>query len=92
MNNELRQIVEEEIRIGQEVEELLESGLDNWDAASIAKFAKTIGITPDDKGFFDKCQKRMMGNKMSEKQSAGFCAKIIDKHKGTTTWRGKHED
>jgi hypothetical protein len=85
-------ILQEELAIARELEELLEAGLDNWTDESIAKFSKSIGISPDEKGFFDVCKKRMTGNDMSDKNASGFCAKIIDKSKGSTDWRGEHNE
>lgn len=61
-----------------------------WGKKSVEKFGKTIGHSPYDHGFFDKCVMRMKGKKGWGKEKAeGFCARLIDTAKGTTKWRGK---
>jgi hypothetical protein len=61
-----------------------------WGKASVEKFGKTIGKSPSEEGFFDSCVARMSPKKGWDKEKAsGFCARLIDTHKGTTKWRGK---
>lgn len=102
LNEEIPQIdvldkleVEEMLRETKEFlddDELCEQavGLAGWDEGSIKKFSKTIGADPKKHGFFDKCYSRMKGKEgWTDDQAKGFCARIIDKAKGTTEWRGK---
>ena len=58
-----------------------------WTQSSIEKFGKTIGKSPTEKGFFDKCVSRME-SKMGD-QAKGFCASIKDAAYGSPNWRGK---
>jgi hypothetical protein len=64
-----------------------------WGKSSIEKFGKTIGASPTEHGFIDKCVMRMKGKKGWDKEKAGgFCASIVDKAKGSTDWRkGNHK-
>ena len=65
-------------------------GSKGWTQKSVEKFGKTIGKSPQDKGFFDACVKRMEGKKGFDKEKAqGFCASIKDKSFDSTYWRGK---
>jgi len=63
-----------------------------WDRGSVQKFAKSLtketGKSPDDKGWFDACVKKIKG-KLSDPEA--FCASVRDEAKGTTMWRGKHK-
>lgn len=63
-------------------------GINDWTMDSVKKFSKKIGKTPDEKGFFDACTTRMSKH-MSDEDAKGMCAKIRDKFKGSTYWRGK---
>lgn len=79
---------------------LQEVGFENlpkgWTKKSIKKAGKTIAKSvgeksPKEKGFFDKCVKRMrphMGD-----GAEGYCASLKDEafggKKGSTFWRGK---
>ena len=58
-----------------------------WTQKSLEKFGETVGKSPTDKGFFDKCVSRMEP-KMGE-QAKGFCASIKDAAYGSPNWRGK---
>ena len=76
-------------------EELSEKAIEaaGWGKASVEKFGKTIGHSPQKHGFFDACVSRMKGKTGWDKEKAeGFCARLIDTAKGTTKWRGKKED
>ncbi len=76
--------------INEIIHKYIDEGLDDWDKESIEKFSKTIGKTPDEKGFFDVCVQRMKDkNGFDEEKAQGFCAKIRDKYKGHPMWRGK---
>ena len=59
---------------------------EGWDKESVAKFGKSIGKSPDEKGFFDACVKKMTGE-VDDPQA--FCANLLDTYKGTTKWRGE---
>jgi len=61
-----------------------------WGKKSVEKFGKTIGKSPSEEGFFDACVSRMSPKKgWGKEKASGFCARLIDTHKGTTKWRGK---
>jgi len=81
----------------REVKEFYEDGeynmeqiveLTGWTEKSAKNFGKTVGISPEKKGFFDKCHARMTG-KFGDDGAAKFCASVKDKATGTTFWRGK---
>ncbi len=62
-----------------------------WNKKSVKKagvsLAKTIGEeTPKEKGFFEKCVKRM---KKHMANPEGYCASMKDEAFGSTYWRGK---
>lgn len=57
-----------------------------WTKDSVVKFGKTIGVSPDKKGFFDACVSRMKG-KMGDR-AEGFCASLKDAYYGSVYWRG----
>lgn len=58
-----------------------------WKQSSIKKFSKSLtGKKATQKGFFDKCVKRMQG-KLDNPQA--FCASVKDERHGSTFWRGK---
>lgn len=59
-----------------------------WDKESTEKFGKTIGADPTQHGFMEKCILHMEGKKGFNKERAGgFCASIVDRAKGDTSWR-----
>lgn len=59
-----------------------------WTVKSVEKFGKTIGKSPYEHGFFDKCYNRMVGKPgWDDDKAKGFCARLIDTAKGTTYWR-----
>ena len=62
-----------------------------WDKESVEKFSQTIGTGKDGAekhGFMEKCILHMKGKKGFNKERAGgFCASIVDKAKGDTSWR-----
>lgn len=63
-----------------------------WGKKSVEKFGKTIGADPKEHGFFDACVSRMKGKSGWDKEKAsGFCARLIDTAKGSTSWRKKEE-
>lgn len=65
-------------------------GAKGWTQKSVEKFGKTIGKSPQDKGFFDACVSRMKGKKGFDEQKAkGFCASLKDASYGSSYWRGK---
>lgn len=67
--------------------------LAGWTKGSIEKFGKTIGVGPEEHGFFDTCKSRMKGKRGWDQDKAeGFCAKLIDTTKGTTKWREEKEE
>jgi hypothetical protein len=71
-------------------DELSEKALQaaGWDDDSVSKFGKTVGKSPKDHGFMDACIARMEGKSgWDRKKAGGFCASIVDKAKGTTSWR-----
>lgn len=75
-------------------DELSEKAIEaaGWGKKSVEKFGKTIGKDPKEHGFFDACVSRMSPKKGWGKEKAeGFCARLIDTAKGTTSWRGKKE-
>jgi len=90
--------VDELIRETKELmddEEMSEKAIEaaGWGKASVEKFGRTIGKSPQKHGFFDACVSRMSPKKGWGKEKAeGFCARLIDTAKGTTKWRGKKED
>jgi len=58
-----------------------------WTQQSLQKFAKSLtGKEGTQKGFFDKCVKKMQG-KIDNPE--GFCASAKDELHGSTMWRGK---
>ena len=58
-----------------------------WTQSSLKKFSKSLtGKKATQKGFFDKCVKRMQG-KIDNPE--GFCASVKDERHGSTYWRGK---
>jgi hypothetical protein len=58
-----------------------------WTQSSLKKFSKSLtGKKATEKGFFDKCVKKMQG-KLDNPE--GFCASIKDERHGSTYWRGK---
>ncbi|MHA1827439.1 MAG: hypothetical protein ACTSX6_02195 [Candidatus Heimdallarchaeaceae archaeon] len=58
-----------------------------WKQSSLKKFSKSLtGKKATQKGFFDKCVKRMKG-KLDNPEA--FCASIKDERHGSTYWRGK---
>ena len=58
-----------------------------WKQSSIKKFSKSLtGKDATQKGFFDKCVKRMRG-KLDNPEA--FCAATKDERHGSTFWRGK---
>ncbi len=58
-----------------------------WKQSSLKKFSKSLtGKKATEKGFFDKCVKRMRG-KLDNPEA--FCASIKDERHGSTFWRGK---
>jgi len=62
-----------------------------WTKRSVKKAGKTIAKdvgeeTPKEKGFFDKCVKKMRG-KVDNPE--GYCAALKDEAYGSTYWRGK---
>lgn len=72
-----------------------EAGFENlpkgWTAKSIKKagttLAKHVGEkSPKEKGFFEKCVKRM---KKHMANPEGYCASLKDEAYGSTYWRGK---
>ena len=71
-------------------DELSEKALQaaGWGKKSVEKFGKTIGADPKEHGFMDACITRMKNKSGWDKEKAGgFCASIVDKAKGTTSWR-----
>lgn len=66
-----------------------ESKPKGWTEDSIKKYAstlaKTVGIKPDEKGFFDAWVSKM--EKHLGKGVQGFCASVKDKYIGNTKWR-----
>lgn len=59
-----------------------------WGKSSVEKFGKTIGKSPAEHGFIDKCIVRMKGKKGWDKEKAGgFCASIVDRTKNSQDWR-----
>jgi len=58
-----------------------------WTDKSVEKFGKTIGIMPDEHGFFEVCVRRMK-SRMGDK-SEGFCSSLKDREYNSTYWRGK---
>lgn len=61
-----------------------------WGKTSIEKFGHTIGKSPEKEGFFDACVMKMKGKKnFDEEGSQKFCASLLDKYKGNTSWRGQ---
>ena len=64
-----------------------------WGKKSVEKFGKTIGASPTEHGFFDKCVGRMKGKSGWDQEKAnGFCARLIDTAKGTTKWREGNQE
>jgi len=60
-----------------------------WTDKSVAKFGKTIGKDPTEKGFMKACISRMENKEgFDKKKAAGFCASIKDKSYNSTYWRG----
>lgn len=59
-----------------------------WTKSSIEKFGKTIGKSPDEKGFFNTCLGRLSKH-MDDDTAKGMCASMKDVKKGSTYWRGK---
>jgi len=58
-----------------------------WTQKSLSKFSKSLtGKKATQKGFFDKCVKRMKG-KLDNPEA--FCASVKDERHGSTFWRGK---
>jgi len=62
-----------------------------WTKKSVKKTGRTIAKdvgdkTPKEKGFFDKCVKKMSG-KVDNPE--GYCAALKDEAHGSTYWRGK---
>ena len=58
-----------------------------WKQSSLKKFSKSLtGKKATQKGFFDKCVKRMRG-KIDNPE--GFCAATKDEVSGSTFWTGK---
>jgi len=58
-----------------------------WKQSSLQKFSTSLtGKKATQKGFFDKCVKRMEG-KIDNPEA--FCASIKDERHGSTFWRGK---
>lgn len=58
-----------------------------WNQNSLKRFAKSLtGKEGTQKGFFDKCVKKMQG-KIDNPE--GFCASAKDELHGSTMWRGK---
>lgn len=58
-----------------------------WTQSSLKKFAKSLtGKEGTQKGFFDKCVKKMQG-KIDNPEA--FCASAKDELHGSTMWRGK---
>ena len=82
-----RHIIEDELL--ESYDEVSEAPIASkgWTQKSIAKFGKTIGKMPKEKGFFDACVARMEG-RMGER-AKGFCASIKDAAYGSPMWRGK---
>lgn len=73
-----------------EDDELSEKALEasGWGKKSAEKFGKTIGISPKEHGFIDKCIIRMKNKKGWDKEKAGgFCAKLVDISKDSQEWR-----
>lgn len=66
-----------------------------WTRDSVKKFSTSIGTSPNDEGFFDKCVLKFTEDGMSTDNANGLCAQMLDKYKGTTKWRtgpkGEHE-
>ena len=62
---------------------------DGWTQDSVVKLGKSMGISPGDKGFFDKCVLKFDGKMDNAK---GFCANIKDVFYGSTYWRGKGKE
>lgn len=78
------------MKVEEKIENYLveKNGLESWSKDSIKKFSETLGKNPDEKGFFNVCVKEMSSKEgFTEENSKGFCARIIDKWKGTTKWR-----
>ena len=69
--------------LGEDKEGTLPRG---WTRDSIEKFSKSIGKTPEEKGFFKECVLHL-GKSMDTEQANGTCANIIDSWKGNTNWR-----
>jgi len=64
-----------------------------WGKKSVEKFGNTIGKSPSEHGFMDVCIAKMKGKKGWDKEKAGgFCARLVDTAKGTTSWRKEKED
>lgn len=90
--------IEELIRETKEFmedEELSEKAIlaAGWGKKSVEKFGKTIGASPGEHGFIDKCILRMKGKKgWGEERAGGFCASLVDTYKGTTKWREGSRD
>ena len=63
-----------------------------WDTESAKKFVKTIEVDVNKKGAFDKIRDELKKKGIDAKYIDGMTASIIDAVKGTTKWRGKHED
>lgn len=68
-----------------------ESKPKGWTDKSIKKAGRTLAKhvgeeTPEDKGFFDKCVKKMRGDIDNPE---GYCASLKDEETGSTYWRGK---
>jgi hypothetical protein len=62
-----------------------------WTKKSVKKagvtIAKDVGEkTPKEKGFFEKCIKKMRGD---VENPEGYCAALKDESYGSTFWRGK---
>jgi desulfoferrodoxin-like iron-binding protein len=58
-----------------------------WTQSSLKRFSKSLtGKEGTQKGFFDKCVKKMQG-KIDNPE--GFCASAKDELHGSTMWRGK---
>lgn len=60
-----------------------------WTQASVTKFGKTVGKSPQEHGFFDACVKRMSPKPgFGDDKAKRFCASIKDASYGSAYWRG----